>query len=183
MNLQNQVVKSMCGFYADRSHLVAMLFPYISNKVKNDANITTILEEGIEENINELMNNMSINKRIKKEILNINWNSTKIYKYSELEEKINNAIEKNNEVEILVNGTKETIKNTNKMINTWLDKNKTNIYGKNISIIDLYQMNEIKNINEILNKHEFIINTSGEHKIEDVFTQYYKENKLNIVNQ
>ena len=126
---------------------------------------------------------MNINPKIKKDILNIKWNNTKVDKYSELEEKMNNAIKKNNEVEILINGTKETIKNTNEMVNMWLNKNKESINGKNINIINLYQMTEFKNVNEILDKHEAVINTSGEHKIEDVFARYNKDDKLNAVNQ
>ena len=49
--------------------------------------------------------------------------------------------------------------------------------NKSIKIIDFYEVTEFNyNIMEILDKHDKIINTSGEKEIEEVFEGYKRAN-------
>ena len=64
------------------------------------------------------------------------------------------------------------MKEINKLLNKFL---KENINNKE-RIINCYKVSEFDdNINEILDEHEYIFNTSGIHRIEDVFKDYKKE--------
>ena len=83
--------------------------------------------------------------------------------------------EVNNIINILISGTKKYIEEINKIVNKFINKNNNKIRKKKISIINCYEMAEFDdNIREILDKHELIINTSGVHKIEDIFEDYKK---------
>ena len=63
----------------------------------------------------------------------------------------------------------------------YLEKNSKKIDAKNIKIINFYEVGSFnENIKEILDKHDLIFNTSGEHRIEDIFDGYKKmEKKVN----
>ncbi len=66
------------------------------------------------------------------------------------------------------------------MVRKFLDKNSKKYEDTTIFIMDFYEVGTFnENITEILNKHEFIFNTSGEHKIEDVFERNISEAKVN----
>ena len=171
-------VKSLCGFYANESHLATMLLPYISKKIQNGAQIETILKNGIENNINEVLNNINIEKELKNKITNVNWTETKDCNF---EKKINDMSQTNSELEILVNGEKEEIEKINEKIYSYIRNN--NVEEKNVNIINLYSMKEFENVNTILDKHDAILNTSGEHKIEDVFKEYNRKSNIRVVNE
>ena len=70
----------------------------------------------------------------------------------------------------------------NKNIKKWLDKNTLKV--KTLSVINCYEVTQFNNsIKEILDEHDKILNTSGEKEIQDVFTGYIKQERLNnIVN-
>jgi hypothetical protein len=95
----------------------------------------------------------------KQKILNIDW------KEKQINEKIIEEIlnEKAKNIEIIVNGNMQYIEEANRALEKYILENEEKILDKNIKIIDCYNVNEYKNeISKILEKHEKILNTSGE---------------------
>ena len=92
----------------------------------------------------------------KKEIIKIGWQKSNL-------EDIKQAV-KNNDC-IIINGTKEFIEKTREEIENNLLENKT------IEIIDCYDIEDCKyGIKDILDKHDKILNTSGEKDKEEYIT-------------
>ncbi len=164
MNKQENTIEKVCSFYINEWHLTTMILPYINKELNNKTQIITILQNGIKENIEEILKRMNLKENDTKQILNVNWTSTEVIKYTNLQEQILNT--KNKKIIILVNGKREYIENANKNINKILrnNKNKTKI-----SIINCFEITEFDNISEITKKHEYILNTSGIQRISDVF--------------
>lgn len=170
MNLQNQNLKKICGCYASNNHLAAMILPYVDSKVERGEKITTILEEGIEDEMEELINKVNINTETKEKILKIGWTSK-----SEI--KLENKKINDEELNIIITGNKEEIERKNQIIKSIENKK------AKINLINLYNIEEVKNMNEILEKHDYIINTSGIHEIEEIYPNYNKRGIKDVVNK
>ena len=170
-------IKKACGFYVSSMHLVTMILPYIRNEINNNnVKIETSLEYNLKENINNIVNKLIINKKEKENILNINWESTNFVKFINFENRFKKIIKKNNKINIIINGNIKYIEKINLILEKILNNNKNIITNKEIVIINLYNVIEFdNNIKEILDIHDLIINTSGFHKIEDVFDDYKKK--------
>jgi len=169
-------VKKVCGFYVSSMHLVTMILPHIKNETNRDVKFETVLEYNLKENVSNVLSNLIINDKEKENILNINWNSNKIQKYSNIEKKLKSILEENNEIHILISGSRKYIEEANKIIQKFLNRNSNKIGNKKITIIDCYEVREFDdNIREILDSHEAIINTSGIHEIGDIFEDYKKK--------
>ena len=169
-------IKMVCGFYISSTHLVTMILPYIKKSLCENVKIETFLEYNLTETINDVLSKLIINNEKKEKILDINWHSKKIQKYSNIEKNIKNNLENNKKINILITGSREYINEGNKIINKILNKYCNKIQDKEIKIINCYEVTEFDdNIREILDLHEFILNTSGLHKIEEVFDGYKKE--------
>ena len=170
-------VKKLCGFYVSDWHLTAMLLPYITNKLQKNEKINTILNKDIKTNMEELLLRINIEKNEKDKVININWKNNYKASYEELDNymiKIANEKEKNI---IIVVGTKKEIDNINKNIDKWIINNIALLKNRNMSIINCYNVEEFNNnMKEILDEHDYILNTSGEHEISDMFTGYNKKN-------
>lgn len=158
MEIKEGSIKKMCSFYASDWHLTTMMLPYVAKLAEKDIQVETILEHGIEENIKELISKLNMKSELKQKILNINWNANK-----NIEE-----INKGNKAKIiLINGRTERIEEINNLLENTLDINQK----ENITIVNCYKTKDIKNnIEEILNTHSNIINTSGKHNIKDVIS-------------
>ena len=156
-------VERVCGFYVSSMHLITMILPYIKNQTNKDVKIETILEYNLKENVSNVLSNLVISENEKEKILKVNWNSNKIQKYTNIEKKLKNNLQSNNKINILITGSRKYIEEANRIINKFL---------KNI---DGEPYNPDDNIREILDSHELIINTSGIHKIEDIFEDYGKK--------
>lgn len=168
--------EKVCGFYVSSMHLITMILPYIKNETNKDVKFETVLEYNLKENVSNVLSNLVINDKEKENILNINWDGNKIQKYSNIEKRLKNVLESNKELNILVSGSRKYIEEANKVIEKFINKNESKINGKKITIIDCYEVSEFDdNIREILDTHDLIINTSGIHKIEDIFEDYKKK--------
>lgn len=168
-------VKKVCGFYVSSMHLITMILPYIKNETNRDVKFETVLEYNLGENVSNVLSNLIINNKEKENILNINWNSNKIQKYSNIEKRLKNILE-NKETNILISGNRKYIEETNIIIEKFLNKNANKLNKTKITIIDCYEVREFDdNIREILDSHELIINTSGIHEIGDIFEDYKKK--------
>lgn len=165
-------MEKICGFYVSNIHLVTMILPYLKSKIKKEIKIKTFFEQNLNNDINKFLSNLLINEEIKNKILNINWENNKIKKYNNIEKNLKKELNKDNENIIFVSGNKKYIKEINILLKKFFEKNKYN----NIKIINCYKVLEFDdNIKEILDEHEYIFNTAGIHKIEDVFEDYKKE--------
>lgn len=174
------VIKRSCSFYISDMHFATMLMPFIKKQVENKINVTTFLENNYSNNIELVLARMKLQEEQKKQILNINWKENKNNKYSNIDKLLKNNILKGKENVIIINGKKEYLEIINDMVRKFLDKNSKKYEDTTIFIMDFYEVGTFnENITEILNKHEFIFNTSGKHKIEDVFERNISEAKVN----
>ena len=168
-------MKKVCGFYVSSMHLVTMMLPYIKDKINHNIKIETFFEYNLNNNINNMLNNLIINKEDKEKILNINWKNSRLKKYSNIEKNLKNIIENNEEINLLISGSEKYINQVNNILNVFFEKYIAKINNKKITIINCYEVTEFdNNIREILDEHEFILNTSGIHNVEDIFEDYKK---------
>jgi len=175
MSIQKTSVLKLCSFYVSDWHIVTMLLPYINRQINNNVKIIPILEQSIKENIEILIN--KLNLKNKEKILNINWDKTNGLKYLN----INNLVKanKNEEILIIIKGSKQYIKTVNRNIQKSIEKNEIKT---KIKVVDCYEVMQFNgNIQEILDEHDKILNTSGEKEINDIFEGYKKNKKLKNV--
>lgn len=169
-------VKNICGFYVSGVHLITMILPFIRKQIQDKIKTETFFEYNLAENTRTVLNNLIINEEDRQKILDINWKSSKIQKYLSLEKRLKSIINKEKEINILVSGSQKYIKEINRMINKFLEKNINKINHKYVTIINCYEVTEFDdNIREILDNNEYILNTSGVHKIEEIFEDYKKK--------
>lgn len=150
MSLQTKDITKICGFYASSYHLAVMLLPYISKKLERGEKIVPILEKEIENEIETLVNKINITNDLKKEILKINWKNTNNLNIEDLKEK--------GKIEVIITGDEESIRKKNRELENM----------KNISIINLFNLEEKNNMAQILANYDYIINTSGVHEKEAI---------------
>ncbi len=166
-------MEKICGFYVSNMHLVTMILPYLKKQLSKRIKIETFFEESLNNNVKTILSNLVINEKEKKEILNINWENNTIKKYSIIEKRLKKILNKNCETIFLICGNKKHIQEINNILNEFLRKN-TNF--NKFKIINCYEVSEFDdNIKEVLDEHEYIFNTSGIHKIEEIFENYKKE--------
>ncbi|MFR5683634.1 MAG: hypothetical protein ACLUD1_06165 [Clostridia bacterium] len=176
MEEKESLVKRVCSFYVSDWHLATMILPYLNKVIENNEKIKTILEKDIEENIKTLIS--KLNLKDEKKLLQINFKQNKILKYKDFVEFMKDEIEKNKEILLFINGRNEYIEIINKNINNWIRKNKKVLIKKNckIKVLNCYEVTEFNSkMTEILDKHDLILNTSGEKQIEEVFEGYTKK--------
>lgn len=167
-------VNRVCGFYVNDWHLTTMILPHINKSINEDKKILTIMQNGINTQIEELLSKMNLNKNTQEEILNIDWTSKKTCKYSNIKDEVETRLKNSKKLTIIINGTKEYIEIANNNIEKVIE----NLKLKEITIINCYEITKQSDVKDILDKHEFVINTSGINKIENVFKDYKKEEKI-----
>ena len=169
-------MNKVCGFYVSSVHLVTMILPYLRERLNNKIKFETFFEYNLTENLNNILDKLIINEDDKQKIININWKNTRIKKYSFIEKGLKNLFDNNKENILLISGSQKYIKETNYILDKFFNKNSNKINNKKITIINCYEVTEFDdNIREILDSHEYIINTAGVHKIEEVFEDYKKK--------
>lgn len=155
----NENVKTVCSFYVSDWHLVTMLLPNIDKKINEGVKITTILENNLEENMTTLLEKLKLEN--KQKVLDIKWSNRDIENID-----VKDIIENNSE--IIINGSLEYINNVHQKIKQYLNEGEIN---KKITILDCYDINKYeKNIKQILDKHDKILNTAGEKDKEEYVT-------------
>lgn len=153
--------KRLCCFYANEIHLITMLLPYINKRINEGTEVITILETDISESAKKVIKGIQGNKS--RNLLNIDWGNKKLDYLHECD--IKNKL-------ILINGKNEFINEANKIINDRKEECIT---------LDCYEMMQItSHLQEILDQHSGIVNTSGEKSPEEVFTGYTQKNYKKI---
>lgn len=164
--------KKVCSFTVSSIHFSIMILPYINKELDEEKNIITLLEGNLEQNIKQVLSKISLNNDAKEKIININWKSAKLENGS-IEKKIKKLLTEEKDLSIIIYGSENYISNANETINKIM-KNIKNTKNMIVKIINCYKVNDFKeNIREILDNHDAIFNTSGEHKKEDIFEGYF----------
>ncbi len=147
-------IKKICSFYVSDWHMITMLLPHVNKAINDETKITTILEEDYRDKIKMLLSKLRLKNE--RQINRINWDKT-----LNIKEKINEIFKNtiNGDINIIVAGKTPYIEFVNSEIEKYLSKNNTE--SEKITIINCYNVNEI-NMREVLNKHDGILNTSGE---------------------
>ena len=113
---------------------------------------------------------LELKEELKEKIKSIDWNAKTMNDYKNLEKQINNSSKKY----IIINGNEKYVREINKMLN----KYKKNHKDADLVLINCYDIIEFnKNIGSILENTDKILNTSGEHEIEEIFPEYVREVK------
>ena len=177
MRLEKINLKRTCSFYISEFHLSTLLLPYITEKVRKNVQIETFIENSIEENIKKVIKGINIEEYIKKEIMKIDWNDFELTKYSKIVDRI--KVE-DRDINIIVSGSKEYIENINIGINRLIENlNAKGLRDKiNVTINNCYPVKEVLSVKEILDKHDLLLNTSGEVVIDSVFQDYRKVSNI-----
>lgn len=171
--MEKGLVKKTCSFYVSEYHLATMLLPYIKQKIDEETLIITMLEENIEENMEKLVKNLNLETQYKNAILNMDWKSFQVYKYPQIEEKL--LTEK--PINIIISGKYEYIEMMNENVEKWIERNDIK---SRITINNCYEVTELtQDINELLHKHDKMLNTSGEQDFKDIFIGYDKNKIVN----
>ena len=166
----------ICSFYVSDWHLTAMLLPFIEEKTEKGEIINTILEKNITYNMKEILSRIKISNRTKEQILKIDWKNKSLIKYGEIRKFMEKVTRNQKTVTILVEGNKDRIDYINKNIDKWMQKQERKLKRNAIKIINCYEVTEFNNnLQEILDKHDKILNTSGIHEIEEMYSGYVKK--------
>lgn len=166
----------ICSFYVSDWHLTAMLLPFIEEKAEKGENLNTILEKNLTHNMEEILNRIQIKDTIKEQILKIDWKNKNLIKFGEIKKFMEKATKGQKEVTIVIEGNSDRIDYINKNIEKWIIKNDRKLRRKEIKIINCYEVTEFnKNLQEILDKHDKILNTSGIHEIEEMYSGYVRK--------
>lgn len=166
-------IKKVCGFNVSSIHFSMMILPYINKELEKEKDIITILEGNLEKNIKQVLSKITIANEEKEKILDIGWSATDIKRIN-IEKKLKTKITEEKNIDVIVYGCEKFIIEVNKKIEEYLKKHKKNMENVYIKIIDSYFVNDFnENIKEILDTHDVMFNTSGEHKIEEVFDGYH----------
>ncbi len=148
--------EKICNFYANEVHLGVTIVPFVANKLKDNNKICTILNVDINKEVEKILSKINIDNKLKNEILNLNWNKTRL-KGEKLKEYIDKGLEDNSELYVIVNGTKKEVEEKNKYIEEIRKENK----DKKINIVNCFKINEEKINDGLLNNYHKILNTSG----------------------
>ena len=154
---KNQGTKEkICTFYASDYHFEMISLPYIDKKIEENKEVIVLTENNLEETMKTLISKMNLKQEKKNKILNINWKHDDLNKFK----KINNNVKEQKEMIIFIKGKENYIKNINKNIEKWTEKN------NNIKVIDCYDMEEVSDkVDNIIDNYKTILNTKGEKTI------------------
>ena len=145
MITEEQSTEKACLFCASDFHLEMILLPYIKERMNQDE-IIIFTENNLEDSLNILLTKINLNEDDKEKIKNLDWKNTDELKLKQIKK------DKEKRYNIIVNGSYNYIKNTNKKINE--------ISTDNIEIVDCFHIGD-KNVDiaELSRKYGNILNT------------------------
>lgn len=163
MRVRNSFIKKTCSFYASEYHLVTMLLPHIIQNVEENIEIKTFLQEELNENVNNLAGIINTEKLKQKILKNIAWNSKRELSYSVIKKELDKC--KDRIINIIINGNYDYVEQINQYIKKWLMKSDRQLV---IEVNDCYMVEPSLNYQKVISKHEYVLNTSGETKIDNI---------------
>ena len=156
MNKNQKTKEKTCAFYASDYHFEMISLPYINKKLDESKEVIVLTENNLKETIKTLVSKINLNEDKKVDILKIDWENNDLNKFK----KINEDIKSKKDMVIFVKGKENYIKNVNKNLENWINKD------NKIEIIDCYDINEIEeNVEEITKKYNNILVTAGMKKL------------------
>ena len=124
----------------------------------------------------EILTRIKISDRKKEEIIKIGWENKDIIKYGEIKKYMERITKGKDIITIIIEGKKDRIEYIGKNIDKWIKKSEKKLKKKEIKIINCYEVTEFnRDLNEILDNHDKILNTSGIHEIEEMYSGYVKK--------
>lgn len=164
------LLRKTFSIYASDLHLATMIFPFVDKEIENGAIIKPILERDMSESIEKIINNVGLNSEVKEKIEKLDWSQTNIEKIKQTLENIENILSKSNKIHIIISGSNLFIDKVNKLIDLWTKINLNEIEKNNnvINVVNCYNFDENDSINNILEKHEYVLKTTG---IEEIYTK------------
>ncbi len=164
---EKMLLKKICSIYANDLHFATMIFPFIHRELRGNATVRTILEKDEQKNIEKILENIGLNSKLKKEVRKIDWNATNINKIRENFKLLEKDVTRNIKVDIIVSGSNIFIQKVNKAIDLWVKNNISKLERRNqiLNIVNCFSFEENKEINSIMDSHEYILKTTG---IEDI---------------
>ena len=166
----------ICSFYVSDWHLTAMLLPYIEDAKERNEHLNTILEKNISYNMKEILSRVRMDDRKKENIMKIGWENKELLKYNDIKKYMEKITKYENNITIIVEGHKDRIEYIGKNIDRWIKKSEKKLKKKEIKIINCYEVTEFnKDLEEILDGHDKILNTSGIHEIEEMYEGYIRK--------
>lgn len=162
------LLRKTFSVYASDLHLATMIFPFIDREIEEGAIIKPILEKSISNNIERIIDNVGLDTGIKKKIKTLDWSQTNIEKIKQTLNNIEKILNKSTKIHIIVSGSNLFIDKVNKVIDLWAKMNLDEIEKSNtiINVINCYSFEENDSINNIIEKHEYILKTTG---IEEIY--------------
>ena len=158
---ENKIVKA-CNFYVSEWHLFAALLPYLKDELKKKNKIIFISQDKLENGLKELVDKINIKFENENGLNDITWINENL------------ATDIKNEctvTSVIVQGTYEFVEGINKILDERMDE----LY-KECTIINCYDIFDTNNmLQNILGKHDFVFNTGGLHKKEEIFPDYKSE--------
>lgn len=153
----NMNKKKLCCFYVNDIHLITMLLPYINERINKGTEVITMMETDMSKSAKKVIEEIQGKKS--KSLLEIDWESKSLsYLYEcDIKDKL-----------ILISGTEEFIKETNKIV---ANRNESCMI---LNCFEIIQGSE--KLQEILDAHDKVVNTTGERNAEEVFEGYVKKN-------
>ena len=141
----------------------------MERKLKEEGEIYTVLQNSLEKTVQLLLSRINLKQELKDKINAIDWKAKTIKDCKNLEKQMN----KHSRKYIIINGNEKYVREINKQIKKYKKENK----AEEIVLINCFNIVEFnKNIIEILDNTDKILNTSGEHEIEEIFPEYVREN-------
>ena len=182
MNFKSGYVKKICSFYAGDCHLATMMLPYLTKNIKENVNVTAILDKDIKQYIDKLLEKINIEKETKQNIEKINWSNFNIEE-KDIEEYINEKLKEDTENIFIIKMRKEST--MNKRLTEVIERKEDFIIKNNIklNLIYCYNIENLKSIDNIIREYEYVLNTSGIHEIKKVFQCNIKNNEETIKNK
>ena len=165
---ENMLLKKICSIYASDIHFATMIFPFIHQELEKQAIVRTILEKDEQRNIEKVLENVGLNSEIKEEVRKIDWKNTTIDKIRENFNLLEKDIKNNKQVDIIVAGRNIFIQKVNKAIDLWV-KNHLDLLEQHhqcFNIINCFSLEENKQIEPIMDRHDYLLKTAGLEEIE-----------------
>lgn len=156
MNKNQETKEKICTFYTSDYHFEMISLPYINKKIEENKKVVILTENNLEKTLNKLISNINLNEEKKYKILNINWKNDDLNKFKI----INENIKKQKEMIIFVKGNENYIKNINKNLEKWTEKN------SNIKVVDCYNLEEVyEKMDGVMENYSKLLDTKGEKNI------------------